>query len=133
PPLPASGLINDGKSAVYKIEPGKKYKFRVVNMSAFAGLMLFLEDHDIEVIEVDGVPVTKKSTSQLYITPAQRYAFIVTGKAGKATKNYGLSIVFDINPDYRAPVIPFNLNATGVLQYDSGLPAPAQYKVSDFK
>ncbi|KAK1750437.1 Cupredoxin [Echria macrotheca] len=131
PPLPASGLINDGKPAVYKIEPGKKYKFRIVNMSAFAGIMVFLEDHDIEVIEVDGVPVAKKTAKQLYITPAQRYAFIVTGKAS-ATKNYGLSVVFDINPDYRAPVIPFNINATGELQYDASKPAPAQYRVSAF-
>jgi iron transport multicopper oxidase len=131
PPLPQSGLINDGLPATYKFKPGKKYKFRIINISAFTGVMFFIEDHALKVIEVDGVYVKPEEANQLFLTPAQRYSFIVEAKED-ATKNYGLSAVFDVNPNYRAPVVPFLINATGTIEYDASLGAAPQYKVNAF-
>jgi iron transport multicopper oxidase len=131
PPLPQSGLINDGLPATYKFTPGKKYKFRVINISALTGVMFFIEDHVLSVIEIDGVYVKPEDANQLFITPAQRYSFIVEAKED-ATKNYGISAVFDINPNFRAPVVPFTINATGTIEYDASLGAAPQYKINAF-
>jgi len=131
PPLPQGGLINDGTGATYKIEKGKKYKFRIINISAFTGCFLTFEDHPFSIIEIDGVYVTPSEAKLLFITPAQRYSVIIEAKEDDV-KNFGISAIFDVNPNFRAPVIPFNINATGTLEYDAALGAAPQYKIANF-
>jgi len=131
PPLPQGGLINDGKGATYKFVPGKKYKFRIINMSAFTGVFIHFEGHDFDIVEVDGVNVQKKNAKLLFVTPAQRYSIIIEAKSDKA-KNFGVSAIFDVNPNFRAPVIPFNINATGTLEYDASLGPAPQSLIQDF-
>jgi iron transport multicopper oxidase len=131
PPLPDGGLINDGKSANYPIVPGKKYKFRIVNMAALTGVFVFFEDHDFTIVEIDGVNVHEKEAKMLFITPAQRYSVIIEAKNTK-TKNFGISAVFDMNPDFRNPVVPFVMNATGTLSYDAALGPAPQATVQNF-
>lgn len=136
PPVPLAGLINDATTAVgptsLKFQPGKKYKLRLINMSAFTGVLVWFEDHDFEIVEVDGIDVTATTGKMLFITPAQRYSVIIKAKSD-ATKNYALQAVFDLNPDYRNPRIPFNVNATASLQYDASKPFAAPVKVANFK
>ncbi|KAK3356445.1 Cupredoxin [Lasiosphaeria hispida] len=135
PPVPQSGLINEASNAVanqtFKFEAGKKYKFRVINMSALASVILFLDEHDFTIIEADGEYTKPATASFLHITPAQRYSIIVQAKTD-ATRNYALQAVFDINPDFRNPRVGFPTNVTAGLEYDSALPFPEQKKVPAF-
>ncbi|KAK0702347.1 Cupredoxin [Lasiosphaeris hirsuta] len=135
PPVPQSGLINEESNLVanntFKFEAGKKYKFRVINMSALASVLLFLEDHDFIIIETDGQYTKPATASFLHITPAQRYSIIVQAKTD-ATRNYALQAVFDINPDFRNPRVGFPINTTAGLEYDASLPFPSQFIVPSF-
>ncbi|KAK4448756.1 Cupredoxin [Podospora aff. communis PSN243] len=133
PPIPDGGLINDGQGAKYKIEAGKKYKFRLINLSAFTGVFLKFDNHDFTIIEIDGVNVKKTEAKLLYLTAAQRYSVIIEAKED-ATKNFGISAVFDLNPNFREPLVPNMVNATGALTYDAALPAapaPIFYNYDD--
>ncbi|KAK0614697.1 Cupredoxin [Immersiella caudata] len=116
PPIPAGGLINDGTGANYNIVPGKKYKFRLINVSAFTGVFLFFEDHPFTIIEIDGVNVKKTDAKLLFLTAGQRYSVIIEAKE-TVTKNFAISAVFDLNPNFRQPLVPNRVNATGALAY----------------
>ena len=135
PPTPLAGLINDAANNVaqqsFKFVPGKRYKFRIINMSALTGVFLFFDEHPIKVIEVDGVYLQPTEGEQLYITPAQRYSIIIEAKPS-ATRNYAFSAVFDMNPTFENPVVGYPLNATGSLQYDEAEPFPEPIRVSEF-
>jgi iron transport multicopper oxidase len=117
-----------------KFVPGKKYKIRVVNMAALAGVVLFFDQHKMQVIEIDAAYVEKTEAEQIYLSPAQRYSFIIEAK-DTADKNYAFSAVFDLNPNFQRPVptIGFNLNVTGSLQYDSSAPFPAPITTQSWK
>jgi len=132
PPPPVAGLINDGAGATYDLVPGKKYKFRIINMSALAGCILAFGDNDVEIIETDGVDTKSTKAEMLYVTPAQRYSVIVTAKSTKE-KNYAITGIFDVNPNFRAnpPVVGFPFNVTAQLRYDSSKPAATQVLVSN--
>jgi iron transport multicopper oxidase len=140
PPIPQAGLVNGADNKVanqtFKFVPGKKYKFRIINTSALAGAILFIDSHKMKVVEIDGVYVKKTEAEQIYVGPAQRYSVIVEALKTK-DKNFAFSCVFDVNPNFLKPVVGFPINTTSYLQYDESKPlsgqfiAPAPFKVLD--
>lgn len=50
-----SGLINDHINTTFTFKPKKTYRLRLINMSGIATFKVFIDDHDMEIIEVDGV------------------------------------------------------------------------------
>ncbi|EXX61193.1 Fet3p [Rhizophagus irregularis DAOM 197198w] len=96
-PIPNSGLIN-GKGIFncmddpikkencnfeslsveeFYIEPNKKNRLRIINTSAMTSFFLSIDEHMLQVIEVDGVPTTPSSKfHRLPIHVGQRYSII---------------------------------------------------------
>jgi len=58
-----SGLINDHVNATFHFKPGKTYRLRIINMSGIATFGVSIDDHEMEVIEVDGVSSLKLDLS----------------------------------------------------------------------
>ncbi len=79
-PIPNSALFNDTQNLTIAVEPGTTYLFRMVNIGAFAGQYVWFEDHNITIVEVDGVYTQPAETSMIYIAAAQRYSFLLTTK-----------------------------------------------------
>ena len=79
-PVPNSALMNDTQNLEIKIEPGKTYLFRMVNMGAFAAQYVWFEGHTMQVVEVDGIYTEPMEASLIYMTAAQRYSVLVTTK-----------------------------------------------------
>jgi iron transport multicopper oxidase len=132
PPLPAGGLINDGTGALYKIEAGKSYKFRVINIAAFVGFFLKFEDHEVSVIEIDGVTVKKTAAELIYLAPGMRYSVLVKAKASAPEKNFAISALIDMQPNWRAPLpnVPA-IYLTGTLSYDAAKGPAAASPITD--
>ncbi|KAL2018463.1 hypothetical protein VTK56DRAFT_819 [Thermocarpiscus australiensis] len=105
------------------VADNKWYKIRAVKMAALACAILFFDQHEIEVIKIDGVYVERAEAGQLYIAPAQRYSFIMEAKVD-VTRNYAFSAVLDLNPDFRRPTTVFPINAIGCLEYNPALGFP---------
>jgi iron transport multicopper oxidase len=80
-PVPNSILINEAQNVKFTIVPGKKYLFRIINMGAFTPQYLQFDQHDMTIVEIDGVYTQPYTVSQLFITVAQRYGVIITAKA----------------------------------------------------
>ncbi|KAJ8097235.1 Cupredoxin [Lipomyces tetrasporus] len=94
-PVPDNGLINGQGIAncsripkrysctqrsslpTFQFERGKKYRLRILNSSAFAEMSFSIDDHILNIIEVDSTEVEASPTYFLSISPGQRYSVIV--------------------------------------------------------
>lgn len=81
-PIPQNSLFNETKNVTWEVDAGSTYLLRVVNMGLFVSQYLYIEDHTLTVVEVDGVLVEPRETDSLYLAVAQRYAVLVTPKRG---------------------------------------------------
>ncbi|EDK46458.1 ferroxidase fet3 [Lodderomyces elongisporus] len=123
-------LFNETRNATWKVEPNKTYLLRIVNTGRFVSQYIWMEDHDMTVVEVDGVYVEKNTTSMLYITIAQRYTVLVTTK-NSTDKNFAFMNKVD---DTMLDTIPddLQLNGTNYIVYNETLfdeSKPEQYYV----
>lgn len=128
-PIPQNTLFNDTRNNTWKVEPNKTYFVRIVNVGGFVSQYLYMEDHDFEVVEVDGVYVEKNTTSMLYITIAQRYGVLIHTK-NETDKNYAFMNKID---DDMLDTIPSDLllNSTNYIVYNEEAEYPDQYYVDE--
>ena len=85
--LTIGALIMNGQNESIKVKPGATYRFHVVNIGAFAFFHLWIEGHNMTVIEVDGIDVEPYDTEAVDVAVGQRYSVLVTMNADKS-KNY---------------------------------------------
>lgn len=121
-PIPQNLLINNTRNLTWNVEPNKTYLLRIVNTGGFVSQYFWIEDHEMEVVEVDGVVTEKNKTDMLYITVAQRYSVLVKTKDNK-DKNYAIMQKYD---DTMLDVVPktLALNQTSFMTYNSNKPKP---------
>ncbi|KAI3407103.1 FET3 [Candida oxycetoniae] len=112
-------LFNETRNATWKVEPNKTYLLRIINTGRFVSQYLWIEDHDMTVVEVDGVYTQPNTTSMLYITIAQRYAVLIKTK-NSTDQNYAFMNRVD---DSMLDTIPKELqtNGTNYMVYNETL------------
>ncbi|KAJ5501643.1 Multicopper oxidase type 2 [Penicillium expansum] len=119
-PIPNSFLFNNSVSQSYPVEAGKTYLLRLINIATFVGQYFWIEDHQMRIVEIDGIYVDETEADLLYISAAQRYSVLVTMK-NSTERNYGMAMVADsslldlITPDLL-------LNQTNWLEYNPSAP-----------
>ncbi|KAL9632391.1 MAG: hypothetical protein Q9204_003814 [Flavoplaca sp. TL-2023a] len=130
-PVPNSALMNETQNLDIKVEPGKTYMFRIINIGAFAAQYLWFEGHTMKIVEVDGIYTEAAEADMIYLTAAQRYSVLVTMK-DDASSNF--AIVGSMDQDL-FDVIPPNLNpnVTGWLVYSDSAPRPTPAFVEEFE
>ncbi|RHZ82360.1 hypothetical protein Glove_109g413 [Diversispora epigaea] len=75
--------------AIYNVQKGKKYRFRIISTSAYAHFVFSIDNHPLKVIEVEGIPVKDVSDSIVKVLPinvGQRYSVILN--ANQPITNY---------------------------------------------
>lgn len=129
-PIPQNLLFNETRNNTWKVEPNTTYFVRIVNMGGFVSQYLYMEDHEFEIVEVDGVYVEKNKTDLLYVTIAQRYGVLIKTKE-TADKNFAFMNAFDTS---MLDVIPGDLilNSTNLIQYTDDTSMPDEYFIDDF-
>ncbi|PVH88865.1 multicopper oxidase [Cadophora sp. DSE1049] len=128
-PIPNSALIQDGQNSTINVKPGKTYLFRIANIGSFVGSYLAFEDHEMTIVEVDGVYTQPQKTQQIYLTSSQRYSVLLTTKTSK-DRNFGIQStldteMFDTIPDWAKP------DVNGYLVYNSKKPLPSVAPLRD--
>ncbi|TDL21948.1 Fet3 protein [Rickenella mellea] len=126
-PIPDSALIYFAQNTTYlpgfgtntslPFTPGKTYRLRIVNTSAFAAFFFWIDGHDMRIIEVDGTDVEESPIDVLSVTVAQRYSVLVTAR-NDTSANWAIHAnmdtdMFDTVPD------TLNPNATSSITYSS--------------
>ncbi|TDL26600.1 Cu-oxidase-domain-containing protein [Rickenella mellea] len=100
PPTPDSTTINGlgrysggpaSPLAVVGATPGKRHRFRLISTSCFPSYTFSIDNHNLTIIEVDGVAHQPHTVNSLTISAGQRYSFIVT--ADQTADNYWIRAV----------------------------------------
>lgn len=112
-----SSGVGVSDNAVIPFAAGKSYRLRIINMAALAMFYIAIDQHDIYVIEVDGVEVEPYLMDVLTISVAQRYSVLVQAK-NETNTNYAMMFMqsedmYDTVPE------DLVLNNTVQIQYAS--------------
>ncbi|KAF9060315.1 laccase [Rhodocollybia butyracea] len=95
PPNADATLINgkgryaggpDTPLAVIQVEHGKRYRFRLIDMAFDAFHAFSIDQHDLKIIEVDGINTEPHTVNFIQLYPAQRYSFVLN--ADQKIDNY---------------------------------------------
>ncbi|QLQ80124.1 hypothetical protein HG537_0D01240 [Torulaspora globosa] len=126
-PIPQNLILNDTRNLTWEVKPDTTYLLRLINIGGFVSQYFWIEDHELTVVEIDGVTVEKNTTEMLYVTSAQRYTVLLHTK-NDTSKNYAIMQKFD---DTMLDKIPNNLelNATSTLSYNTDLGAASENRV----
>ncbi|ODQ81782.1 hypothetical protein BABINDRAFT_6433 [Babjeviella inositovora NRRL Y-12698] len=129
-PIPQNVLWNDTRNGTWKVEPGKTYLLRIINVGGFVSQYLYMEDHSFTVVEVDGVYVEKNVTDMIYITSAQRYSALITMK-NDTSRNYAFmqgidTVMLDTQPK------DLVVNGTNWIVYNEDAEMPGPYIVDSY-
>lgn len=128
-PLPDAALIGDSLNTTYKVEPNKTYLVRIICVGNWPGHVIIFDDHDLTIVEVDGVPTVPYPVEDknIRIATGQRMSVLIQTK-NDTSRNYAIWDQMDINMLFFYPnrTIPqgYNLNATAWLVYDEAKPLP---------
>ncbi|CAG8517444.1 12224_t:CDS:2 [Racocetra persica] len=103
-----SDCVDGAPLAQFKFVHGKKYRIRIINTSAFSAFIFSIDEHPLDVIEVEGTITKRHTVHRLPINVAQRYSVIVT--ADKPKKKYWMRSEMEIGcfpkqPDNLDPLI----------------------------
>ncbi|TFK37385.1 laccase-4 [Crucibulum laeve] len=125
-PIPDSGVINgigryDGGPSVLRprinVVSGKKYRFRVINISAYSGFIFSIESHSLSIIEVDGINHRPLTVGGLAIYAGQRYSVVLN--ANQPIRNYWVRAPMELqhsNNNLTCPTVDTE-NVYAVLHY----------------
>ncbi|KAJ3740718.1 laccase [Lentinula detonsa] len=72
--------------AVIQVEHGKRYRFRLIDMSFDAFHAFSIDNHNLTIIEVDGINTVPHTINFMELYPAQRYSAIL--HANQVISNY---------------------------------------------
>ncbi|TKA73136.1 hypothetical protein B0A49_07323 [Cryomyces minteri] len=129
-PIPYSALLNDAQSISLNVQPGKTYFLRTVNMAAFSQFYLHFDQHQLTIIEIDGVYTKPKTVDSLYIANGQRYGVLLKTKP-TASQNYAFLGSMDTTKYDRVPGY-LKENVTGNLVYSKTAPRAEMPVISAF-
>ncbi|KAI0287135.1 Fet3 protein [Russula brevipes] len=119
-PSSVTSHVGFNKNATLPFEPGKTYRLRIVNTSAFAAFFFWIDGHDMRIIEADGTDVEESPIDLLSLTVAQRYSLLVTAR-NDSSSNWAIHAnmdtdMFDTVPGGLQP------NITASITYNSSAP-----------
>ncbi|KAL7410796.1 ferro-O2-oxidoreductase [Mrakia frigida] len=103
PPSELARGTGVGDRATITFEAGKTYRLRFVNMSALAMFQIWIDGHEMEIIEADGVEVAPYFVDDFPIAVAQRYSVLVKAR-NDTSSNWVLHAemdprMFDVVPE----------------------------------
>ncbi|KAJ2039597.1 ferroxidase fet3, partial [Coemansia sp. RSA 2337] len=99
--------------------PGKKYRLRLLNVSGTGMIRFGIENHMLDVIELDGVDSEIKTVPSIQLSAGQRASVLVTAKDNV---DYNYAYHADIYTDMQAGVERAELPYTGVVEYAPNAP-----------
>ncbi|KAI0634793.1 Fet3 protein [Trametes polyzona] len=116
-PDPVTGAVGFNENATLPFQPGKTYRLRIVNTSAFAAFFFWIDGHDMRIIEADGVDVEESPIDLISVTVAQRYSVLVTAR-NDTNANWAIHANMDVDMFDTVPPA-LNPNVTSSITYDA--------------
>ncbi|KAH8085461.1 laccase 2 [Cristinia sonorae] len=137
PPVADATLINglgrfsNGQAsdlAVINVQFGKRYRIRLIAMSCDPNYLFSIDNHDMTIIEVDGVNSQPHEVDQIQIFAGQRYSFVLT--ANQRPANYWIRAQPNSgNTTFAGGLNSAILRYRGAPKQDPKSQPPAQYNL----
>ncbi|WVQ82538.1 hypothetical protein IAT38_004667 [Cryptococcus sp. DSM 104549] len=124
-----SSGVGVSDNAVLPFEAGKTYRLHMINMGTLAMFWVAMQDHDMYIIEMDGIEVEPYLISAATVSVAQRYSILVTAKNSSDT-NYAMMFMQDTDM-YDSVPDELVLNNTVQIQYSSSAAAAEAFIPDD--
>ncbi|KAF8632864.1 hypothetical protein AX17_004712 [Amanita inopinata Kibby_2008] len=119
-PTGPTSAIGFNQNATLPFQPGKTYRLRIVNTSAFAAFFFWIDGHDMRIIEVDGTDIQESPIDLISIAVAQRYSVLVTAR-NDTSANWAIHANMDTDMFDKVPPT-LNPNATSFITYNPSAP-----------
>ncbi|KAF8480361.1 Fet3 protein [Russula ochroleuca] len=119
-PSSVTSHVGFNENATLPFEPGKTYRLRIVNTSAFSMFYFWIDGHDMRIIEADGTDVEESPIDLLGITVAQRYSVLVTAR-NDTSSNWAIHANLDTTMFDKVPAA-LQSNLTASITYNSSAP-----------
>lgn len=95
---PDGWLMNDTRDLKVRVEPGKTYLIRLINIGALRSQKFWIDGHTFTIVELDGVYTKPTDTEVVTVAPGQRCAFLVKMKQD-TERNYAMAAAMDRSSD----------------------------------
>lgn len=103
-----------------RVKSGDHVRLRLISHSTSTPFLVTIDNHTLEVVEIDGTEVEPIATTRLFMNPGQRYSVILA--ANQTVGNYKMRVTaarscFHMgkgNPTF----VGVNYEAVGLLSYD---------------
>ncbi|RUS29517.1 Cupredoxin [Jimgerdemannia flammicorona] len=110
-----NACVSNSTLEVFNVQQSKRYRFRIINMSAMAVFNFTIDGHRLDVIEADGTDTQKVTVDTIRIGPAQRYSVIVT--MNQTAQDYWVRAVIDTTQWMQNFTSTFNPETRAILHY----------------
>lgn len=102
------------------VKAGERIRFRLISHSTATPFWFSIDNHTLEIIEIDGVEVEPIPSTRVFVNPGQRYSVVMV--ANQTAGNYRIRATADTScftlPALgRTNLAPFNFEATGIMSY----------------
>ncbi|OXV08506.1 hypothetical protein Egran_03731 [Elaphomyces granulatus] len=98
---------------------GHAHFMRIINTAVDTAFIFTIDDHTLEVIEADFVPIVPYTTPKILVGIGQRYHVLVRKNEGATASNYWIRTIparkcskFYCGPDEQMGIIRYNANST---------------------
>ncbi|KAF9456602.1 Fet3 protein [Collybia nuda] len=119
-PSPVTSAVGFNENATLPFQPGKTYRLRIVNTSAFSAFFFWVDGHDMRLIEVDGTDVEESPIDLISIAVAQRYSVLITAR-NDTSSNWAIHANMDVDMFDTVPDA-LNPNVTSSVTYNPSAP-----------
>lgn len=102
-PVNPAYLTGFNENVTIHFEPGKTYRLRFINVGAFSMANLWLDGHDMSIIELDGVETEAYPIDRVPLSTAQRVSVLVKARNDTTQdwrlNSYQNTAMYDSTPD----------------------------------
>ncbi|OCH87144.1 Fet3 protein [Obba rivulosa] len=131
-PTGATSAVGFNENATLPFQPGKTYRLRIINTSAFAAFYFWIDGHDMRIIEADGIDTEEFPIDQISVTVAQRYSILVTARNDTNASNWAIHAAMDTSMFDTVPPT-LNPNATSSITYSSSASVTDLGPIAEFE
>ncbi|KAF8630296.1 hypothetical protein AX15_003009 [Amanita polypyramis BW_CC] len=129
-PAGPTSAVGFNENATLPFQPGKTYRLRIINTSAFSSFYFWIDGHDMRIIEVDGTDVEEFPIDLIGVTVAQRYSVLVTARSD-TTSNWVIHANMDVDMFDKVPP-NLNPNITSSITYNTSAPLADPQTVDEY-
>jgi FtsP/CotA-like multicopper oxidase with cupredoxin domain len=102
PSTPGSGnekykCVSNAPRTVFEVEQGLTYRIRIMNTGSFADFKVSIDEHELTVIEADGVDMVPAKVQRVPIHVAQRYSVLLVANRSIGMEGEGFWIRAEMN------------------------------------